>query len=84
MKFGFLVNRKMIDHRSSDPYSKIYSIVNEMEDLGYDILYVGHHRFSDRTAFGGDVASEPSAPFIQLAAMLARAYDLQAPKPRKR
>ena len=72
MKFGFLINRKMIDHGSSDPYSKIYAIVNEMEDLGYDILYIGHHRFSDRTAFGGDVASEPSAPFIQLAAMLAR------------
>jgi len=42
------------------------------EDLGYDIVYVGHHRFADKTAFGGDVASEPSAPLIMLAAMLAR------------
>jgi len=61
MKFGFLINRKMIDHGSADPYGKIYSIVNEMEDLGYDIVYIGHHRFADRTAFGGDVASEPAA-----------------------
>lgn len=72
MKFGFLVNRKFIDRRSSDPYRKIYDLVSEMEDLGYDILYVGHHRFSPTTAFGGDVASEPSAPLTMLSAMLAR------------
>ncbi len=77
MKFGFLINRKMIDHKSSDPYRKIYSIVNEMEDLGYDILYVGHHRFADRTAFGGDVASEPAAPLIMLSAMLARSQHIK-------
>jgi alkanesulfonate monooxygenase SsuD/methylene tetrahydromethanopterin reductase-like flavin-dependent oxidoreductase (luciferase family) len=77
MKFGFLVNRKFIDRRSSDPYRKIYDFVSEMEDVGYDILYVGHHRFSDRTAFGGDVASEPSSPLIMLAAMLARSKHMK-------
>jgi alkanesulfonate monooxygenase SsuD/methylene tetrahydromethanopterin reductase-like flavin-dependent oxidoreductase (luciferase family) len=72
VKFGFLVNRKMIDRSSADPYGGLYDKVSEMEDLGYDIVYIGHHRFADKTAFGGDVASEPSAPLVMLAAMLAR------------
>ncbi len=72
MKFGFLVNRKMIDTGAANPYGRLYDMVSEMEDMGYDIVYVGHHRFADKTAFGGDVASEPSAPLIMLAAMLAR------------
>jgi alkanesulfonate monooxygenase SsuD/methylene tetrahydromethanopterin reductase-like flavin-dependent oxidoreductase (luciferase family) len=77
MKFGFLVNRKFIDRRSSDPYRKIYDCVSEMEDLGYEILYVGHHRFAPTTAFGGDVASEPAAPLTMLAAMLARSRTMK-------
>lgn len=77
MKFGFLVNRKFIDRSASDPYRKICGFVSEMEDLGYEILYVGHHRFSSTTAFGGDVASEPSAPLIMLSAMLARSRSMK-------
>lgn len=72
MKFGIIVNRKMIDPRSSDPYGKLFSYLNEMEDLGYDLGWCGHHRFSTRTAFGGDEASEPSAPLPMLAALMAR------------
>ena len=72
MKFGILVSRKLIDRTSHDPYRKVYDYLNEMEYLGYDIAYVGQHRFSAVTAFGGDTASEPSAPLIMLSAMLAR------------
>lgn len=72
MKFGIMISRKMIDHSSSDPYAKLFSYVNEMEDLGYDLGWCGQHRFSASTAFGGDVASEPSAPLSMLSALLAR------------
>lgn len=77
MKFGFLVNRKLADFGASDPYAKLYRFVGEMEDLGYDIAYVGHHRFADKTAFGGDFASEPSAPLIMASALLARTSRLK-------
>src|SRR5262249_50049109 len=77
MKFGFLVSRKLIDRNCHDPYNKVYSFVSEMEDLGYDIAYVGQHRFCDVTAFGGDTASEPSAPLIMLSALLARTSRLK-------
>jgi alkanesulfonate monooxygenase SsuD/methylene tetrahydromethanopterin reductase-like flavin-dependent oxidoreductase (luciferase family) len=72
MKFGVLVNRSMIDRRSSDPYAKVHYYLSEMEDLGYDIVYTGQHRFSRSTAFGGSEATEPSAPLTMLAALLAR------------
>lgn len=72
MKFGVLVNRAMIDRRQSDPYRKLTAYVSEMEDLGYDIVYTGQHRFSRTTAFGGAEATEPSAPLIMLSALLAR------------
>lgn len=77
MKFGFLVSRKLIDRNSSTPYHKIYDFIREMEDVGFDIAYVGHHRFSDVTAFGGDTASEPSAPLLMISAMLARTSRLK-------
>jgi len=77
MKFGFLVNRKMVDRGSSDPFGRIYRFIAEMEDLGYDIAYIGHHRFADHTAFGGDVASEPSSPLVMAAALLARTSRLK-------
>ena len=72
MKFGVIVNRKMIDRRSSDPYGKLFSYLNEMEDLGYDLGWLGHHRFSASTAFGGEEATEPSAPLPMVAALAAR------------
>lgn len=72
MKFGFNISRKMLDLNARDPYRRLYDFLNEMEDLGYDIAYVGHHRFADRTAMGGDVASEPSSPLVMLAALFAR------------
>jgi alkanesulfonate monooxygenase SsuD/methylene tetrahydromethanopterin reductase-like flavin-dependent oxidoreductase (luciferase family) len=72
MKFGVLVSRKLIDRGASNPYGRIYRYLEEMEDLGYDIAYVGHHRFSPTTAFGGDTAGEPSAPLIMASALLAR------------
>jgi alkanesulfonate monooxygenase SsuD/methylene tetrahydromethanopterin reductase-like flavin-dependent oxidoreductase (luciferase family) len=72
MKFSFMVSRKLIDPGSSDPYGRVYSFLGEMEDLGYDLACVGHHRFADVTAMGGDSASEPSAPLTMIAAMLAR------------
>ena len=72
MKFGIIVNRKMIDRNSSDPYRKLFSYLREMEDLGYDLGWCGQHRFSDTTAFGGDTASEPSAPLAMLSALMAR------------
>jgi alkanesulfonate monooxygenase SsuD/methylene tetrahydromethanopterin reductase-like flavin-dependent oxidoreductase (luciferase family) len=72
MKFGVIINRKMIERRASDPYGRSFSYLGEMEDLGYDLGWCGHHRFSDRTAFGGDEASEPSAPLPMLAALMAR------------
>ncbi|MBU6268570.1 MAG: LLM class flavin-dependent oxidoreductase [Sphingomonadales bacterium] len=77
MKFGFLVSRKLIDRGAADPYGRVYRFIAEMEELGYDIAYVGHHRFADRTAFGGDTASEPSAPLTMVAAMLARTTRLK-------
>ena len=77
MKFGVLVNRKMIDRTSSDPYRKVYDYVSEMEDLGYDIIYTGQHRFSDTTAFGVSEATEPPAPLTMLAALLARTSRIQ-------
>lgn len=72
MKFGIMVNRQMIDRRSSDPYGPLFSYLNEMEDLGYDLAWCGHHRFSEVTAFGGDEATEPSAPLAMLAPLMAR------------
>ncbi len=77
MKFGFLVNRKLVDIGSSDPFGRIYRFISEMEELGYDIAYIGHHRFADSTAFGGDIASEPSAPLVMASAMLARTSTLK-------
>lgn len=71
MKFGIIVNRKLIDRNSSTPYRKLYRYVEEMEDLGYDMAWCGHHRFSDKTAFGGDTASEPSSPLLFLAPLMA-------------
>jgi len=72
MKFGIIVSRKMIDRGSSDPYGKLFRYAEEMEDLGYDLLWLGHHRYSDKTAFGGETASEPSAPLTMLTALAAR------------
>ncbi len=72
MKFGIMVSRKMIDRTSSDPYGKLFSYLNEMEDLGYDLGWCGQHRFSDVTAFGGETATEPSAPLAMLAPLMAR------------
>ncbi len=72
MKFGVMISRKMIDRGSSDPCARLYSYLNEMEDLGYDMGWCGQHRFSSSTAFGGDTASEPAAPLILLASLLAR------------
>lgn len=72
MKFGFNISRKMLDFQSRDPYGPLYDFLQEMEDLGYDIGYVGHHRFADKTAMGGEVASEPSSPLVMLAALFAR------------
>jgi len=72
MKFGIIVNRKMIDRTSSDPYGGLFSYLNEMEDLGYDLGWCGHHRFSESTAFGQEMASEPSAPLAMLAPLMAR------------
>jgi alkanesulfonate monooxygenase SsuD/methylene tetrahydromethanopterin reductase-like flavin-dependent oxidoreductase (luciferase family) len=72
MKFGIIISRKMIDRGASNPYANLYSYLNEMEDLGFDMGWCGQHRFSSSTAFGGDMASEPAAPLIMLAALLAR------------
>jgi alkanesulfonate monooxygenase SsuD/methylene tetrahydromethanopterin reductase-like flavin-dependent oxidoreductase (luciferase family) len=72
MKFGVIVNRGMIDRASADPYGRLFDYLAEMEDLGYDLGWCGHHRFSASTAFGGDAATEPSAPLPMLAALMAR------------
>jgi len=77
MKFGIIVNRKLIDRTSSDPFGKLYSYLNEMEDLGYDMGWCGHHRFAASTAFGGDTASEPSSPLLMLAPLMARTRTMQ-------
>lgn len=77
MKFGIIVNRGLIDRASADPYGKLFSYLNEMEDLGYDLGWCGHHRFSDKTAFGGDTATEPSAPLMMLAPLMARTRTMQ-------
>jgi len=77
MKFGIMVNRKMIDRTSSDPYGPLYSYLNEMEDLGYDLAWCGQHRFSGKTAFGGDEATEPSAPLAMLAPLMARTKTME-------
>ncbi len=77
MKFGIIINRTMIDRSSSDPYGPLFSYLNEMEDLGYDLGWCGHHRFSEATAFGGDTASEPSAPLLMLAPLMARTKSMQ-------
>lgn len=77
MKFGIIINRKMIDRGSSDPYGKLFDYLNEMEDLGFEMGWCGHHRFSQTTAFGGESASEPSAPLAMLAPLLARTRDMK-------
>jgi alkanesulfonate monooxygenase SsuD/methylene tetrahydromethanopterin reductase-like flavin-dependent oxidoreductase (luciferase family) len=77
MKFGIIVNRSLIDRGSSDPYGALFSYLNEMEDLGYDLGWCGHHRFSAHTAFGGDQATEPSAPLMMLAPLMARTRTMQ-------
>ena len=77
MKFGIIINRTMIDRKSSDPYGKLFSYLNEMEDLGYDMGWCGHHRFAETSAFGGDTASEPSAPLTMLAPLIARTKTMQ-------
>ncbi|MDE2403106.1 MAG: LLM class flavin-dependent oxidoreductase [Sphingomonadales bacterium] len=77
MKFGIIINRKMIDRNSSDPYGRLFSYLNEMEDLGYDLGWCGHHRFSESTAFGGETATEPSAPLAMLAPLMARTHTMK-------
>jgi probable F420-dependent oxidoreductase len=77
MKFGFLVSRKWVDRSAADPYARLHAYVAEMEELGYDIAYVGHHRLAPTTAMGGDIASEPSAPLIMLAGLAARTSRLK-------
>ncbi len=77
MKFGIIINRKLVDRNSSDPYGRLYSYLNEMEDLGYDMAWCGQHRFSDTTAFGGDTATEPSAPLAMLAPLMARTTSME-------
>jgi alkanesulfonate monooxygenase SsuD/methylene tetrahydromethanopterin reductase-like flavin-dependent oxidoreductase (luciferase family) len=77
MKFGIIINRSLVDRTSSDPYGKLFSYLNEMEDLGYDLGWCGHHRFSGKTAFGGDLATEPSAPLLMLAPLMARTRDMK-------
>jgi alkanesulfonate monooxygenase SsuD/methylene tetrahydromethanopterin reductase-like flavin-dependent oxidoreductase (luciferase family) len=77
MKFGIIVSGNRIDRTSSDPYGNLFSYLNEMEDLGYDLGWCGHHRFSPTTAFGGDRATEPSAPLLMLAPLLARTSRMQ-------
>src|SRR5580700_8988097 len=77
MKFGVIISRTMIDRGSADPYGRLYSYLNEMEDLGYDLGWCGQHRFSSKTAFGGDVASEPAAPLAMLSALLARTRNIR-------
>lgn len=77
MKFGVMVNRKMIDRSASDPYGPLYSYLNEMEDLGYHMAWCGQHRFSDATAFGGETATEPSAPLAMLAPLMARTRTME-------
>ena len=77
MKFGIIVNRKLIDRNSSSPYGRLFNYVTEMEDLGYDLAWCGQHRFSDTTAFGGDVASEPSAPLAMLAPLMAQTTQMK-------
>ncbi len=77
MKFGVIINRKLIDRSSSSPYRKLINYIQEMEVLGYDLGWCGHHRFSDTTAFGGDTASEPSAPLLMLAPLIAHTSTMQ-------
>jgi len=77
MKFGIMVSRKMIDRSSSDPCEKLCGYLNEMEDRGYDLAWCGQHRFSSSTAFGGDIATEPSAPLTMLSALLARTRNMK-------
>src|SRR5690606_35440812 len=77
MKFGIMISRSMMDRTSSDPYAKMFNYINEMEDLGYDLGWCGHHRFSSSTAFGGDTATEPSAPLVMLSALLARTTSMK-------
>ncbi len=72
MKFGVMISRKMIDRSSSNPYRTLFNYIQEMEDLGYDLGWCGQHRFSDKTAFGGNIASEPSAPLSMLTALMAK------------
>jgi probable F420-dependent oxidoreductase len=72
MKFGIIISRNRIDRTASDPYARLYGYVEEMEDLGYDLAWCGQHRFSPTTAFGGDQATEPSAPLTMLAPLMAR------------
>jgi alkanesulfonate monooxygenase SsuD/methylene tetrahydromethanopterin reductase-like flavin-dependent oxidoreductase (luciferase family) len=77
MKFGIIVSRNRIDRTSSDPFAGLYSYLNEMEDLGYDLGWCGHHRFSTITAFGGETATEPSAPLVTLAPLMARTRNMK-------
>jgi alkanesulfonate monooxygenase SsuD/methylene tetrahydromethanopterin reductase-like flavin-dependent oxidoreductase (luciferase family) len=77
MKFGVLVNRAWVDPGAPEPWGRLYDYVREVEDLGYDIAYVGQHRFSQSTAFGGAEATEPSAPLTMIAALLARTSRLK-------
>lgn len=72
MKFGIMISRKLIDRHSPTPYRKLFNYIAEMEDLGYDLAWCGQHRFSDATAFGGETATEPSAPLVMLAMLMAR------------
>ena len=71
MKFGIMVTRNLIDRASSDPYGALFSYLNEMEDLGYDLGWCGQRRFSASTAFGGE-RRPTSAPLVMLAPLMAR------------
>jgi alkanesulfonate monooxygenase SsuD/methylene tetrahydromethanopterin reductase-like flavin-dependent oxidoreductase (luciferase family) len=77
MKFGIIISRNLIDRSSSNPYGRLFDYIKEMEDLGYDLGWCGHHRFSSTTAFGGDTATEPSAPLAMLTALLARTNSMK-------
>ncbi len=66
MKFGFSMFAKP-DRNAKDPMAEVYRVAERAEDLGYDHVAVGHHRFTAGSRY----------PYVTLAAIAARTSRLR-------
>jgi probable F420-dependent oxidoreductase len=66
MKFGFSMFARL-DRDAKEPMADVFKVAERAEELGYDHVAVGHHRFTPESRY----------PFVTLAAIAARTSKLR-------